>query len=274
MNLRFYLPVIIASLILVSSSCNTVLITGRKQMNLVPEATMVQMGFANYEAFLKENELSTNQSAAQLVQKVGLRISNSVNQFLRDNGQEAQLANFNWEFKLVADKTPNAWCMPGGKVVVYEGLLPITVNESGLAVVIGHEVAHAVARHGNERMSQGLVTELGGMALAMALETKPEQTKQIFMTAYGLGSQVGVLLPYSRVHEKEADRLGLIFTAMAGYNPMEAITFWERMAKASTGQKMPEWLSTHPLDETRIAEMKKNLHEAIKYYQKAKSPGQ
>ena len=251
-------------------ACQIVPITGRKQINLLPEATIVEMGFANFEAFMKENPLSSNQSAANLVAKTGLKISTAVNQFLKDVGQGDQLVNFKWEFKLIADKTPNAWCLPGGKVVVYEGLLPITQDESGLAVVIGHEVAHAVARHGNERMSQGLVTQLGGIALALALETRPQQTRDIFMAAYGVGSQVGILLPYSRLHEKEADRLGLIFIAMAGYDPNGAVTFWERMSKLSTGQQMPEWLSTHPLDATRIAEMRKNLPEAIKYYQKTR----
>jgi predicted Zn-dependent protease len=251
-------------------ACQTVPITGRKQINLLPEATIVEMGFANFEAFMKENPLSTNQSAANLVASTGLKISRAVNQFLKDVGQEDQLVNFKWEFKLVADKTPNAWCMPGGKVVVYEGLLPITQDEAGLAVVIGHEVAHAVARHGNERMSQGMVTELGGIALALAMETRPQQTRDIFMAAYGVGAQVGILLPYSRLHEREADRLGLIFIAMAGYDPNGAVAFWERMSKLNTGQQMPEWLSTHPLDATRIAEMKKNLPEAIKYYQKTR----
>jgi predicted Zn-dependent protease len=252
-------------------SCATVPITGRKQVNLLPEATMVQMGLASYTEFLEENPLSSNVESALMVQRAGTKISAAVGNYLREIGKEKQIADYQWDFKLVADKTPNAWCMPGGKVVVYEGLLPITQNESGLAVVMGHEIAHAVARHGNERMSQSLVTELGGIALAKALETQPQQTQQIFQVAYGLGSQVGVLLPYSRLHEKEADRLGLAFMAMAGYNPNEAIAFWERMKKMNTGPKMPVWLSTHPLDETRIEEMKKNLPEAIKYYQKAKS---
>lgn len=256
------------------TSCTTVPLTGRKQMNLLPEATMTQMGFTQYDAFMKENPKSRNRQAARQVQEVGTRISTSVNQFLTKNGLENQLKHFDWEFNLVADKTPNAWCMPGGKVVFYEGILPFTRNENGLAVVMGHEIAHAVARHGNERMSQQLVTQLGGLALTKALEEKPEETQQIFYAAYGIGSQIGVLLPYSRLHEKEADRLGLIFMAMAGYDPRGAVEFWERMANANRGNQPPEWLSTHPLNETRIADMKANMPEALTYYQSSGSEGE
>ncbi len=238
-------------------------------MNLLPGATMAEMGFANYGEFLKTNPVSKNQQALNEVKEVGTRISSSVEKFMTENGMEKYLKHYDWEFNLVADKTPNAWCMPGGKVVIYEGILPLTQNVNGLAVVMGHEIAHAIARHGNERMSQQLLTQLGGMALSVAIQEKPEQTQQIFLAAFGLGSQIGVLLPYSRLHEKEADRLGLNFMAMAGYNPNEAIAFWERMSKLG-GAKPPEWLSTHPMDETRIAEMKKNLPEAFKHYQATK----
>jgi len=251
------------------TSCTVVPITGRKQMNLLPEATMLEMGLTSYKAFLDTIDLSKNLPSTASVEKVGRNISTVVNNFLKANGQESRLPYFQWEFRLVADKTPNAWCLPGGKVVFYEGILPITKNESGIAVVMGHEIAHAVARHGNERMSQSLLTELGGMALSVAIQTQPAQTQQIFQVAYGLGSQIGVLLPYSRLHEKEADRLGLILMAMAKYDPNEAISFWERMKEINSGNQVPEWLSTHPLDESRIAEMKKNLPEAMKYYQDA-----
>jgi predicted Zn-dependent protease len=192
-----------------------------------------------------------------------------VNHFLTANGMAAEVPNYQWEFNLIVDTTPNAWCMPGGKVAVFEGLLPVAKNETGIAVVLGHEIAHALAHHGNERMSQGLVQELGGMALEKAIETKPQQTRQIFEVAYGVGSQIGFLLPYSRLHESEADRLGLILMAMAKYDPNEAVAFWERMAKSTRGVKPPVWLSTHPLDETRIAALKTNLPEAMKYYQAA-----
>jgi len=250
-------------------SCSTVPIIGRKQMNLLPESTILQMSLTNYQTFLKENKLSTNQKATQMVQVAGSRIAAAVNKFLTKNGLEAQISEYQWEFNLVADATPNAWCMPGGKVVVYEGLLPITQNETGVAVVMGHEIAHALAHHGNERMSQGLVQQLGGMALEKAIETQPQQTRQIYETAYGIGSQIGFILPYSRLHENEADRLGLILMSMARYNPQEAVAFWERMAKSGKGANVPVWLSTHPLDETRIAALKKNLPEAMKYYEEA-----
>ncbi len=250
-------------------SCSTVPIVGRKQMNFLPESSMLQMSLTNYQAFLKEHKLSTDQKSTKLVKDAGFRIANAVNHFLAKNGLSAEVANYQWEFNLVADPTPNAWCMPGGKVVVYEGILPMAQNETGIAVIMGHEIAHAVAHHGNERMSQGLVQEFGGLALEKAVETQPQQTRQIFQVAYGVGSQLGFLLPYSRLHESEADRLGLILMAMAQYDPNEAVAFWERMAKAGQGSKMPVWLSTHPLDEARIAALKVNLPEAVKYYQLA-----
>lgn len=268
--------VVLSSIILLSA-CATVPITGRKQMKLLPSATMAEMGFANYGEFLKTNPVSTNQQAANDVKMVGARISIAVEKFMKENGMEKDLKHYNWEFNLVADKTPNAWCMPGGKVVFYEGILPFTQDLNGMAVVMGHEIAHAVARHGNERMSQQLMTQLGGMALSKAIEEQPEQTQQLFLLAFGVGSQMGIILPYSRLHEKEADRLGLNFMAMAGYDPNHAIAFWERMSKS--GGDKPQggvsatimgWMSTHPLDETRIAEMKKNLPEAFRHYQNSK----
>ncbi len=259
----------VLSIIILMSSCAIVPMTGRKQMNLLPSATMTEMGFAQYGEFLKTNELSKQQQSTNQVKEVGLRISTSVEKYMKENGMGKSLKDYAWEFNLVADKTPNAWCMPGGKVVFYEGILPFTKNTEGIAVVMGHEIAHAVARHGNERMSQQMVAEMGNIALSKAIEQKPEQTKLIFQTAFGLGAQYGVMLPYSRLHEKEADYLGLMFMAMAGYNPNEAISFWERMSK-SGGASPPEWMSTHPMNETRIAEMKKNLPEAFKLYQATK----
>lgn len=269
MKNRVRLSFIAASAILLISSCSVVPITGRKQMNLLPETTLVQMGLTSYSEFLKENSLSANQAATRSVELVGKNISAVVNSYLQKNGMEKQLVNFQWEFKLVSDKTPNAFCLPGGKVVFYEGILPYTQTETGIAVVMGHEIAHAVARHGNERMSQSLIAEFGGLALSMALETKPQQTQELFQLAYGLGSQIGVLLPYSRLHEYEADRLGLVFMALAKYDPNEAVAFWERMQKANSGIAVPEWLSTHPVDEKRIENMKKNLPLATRFYQSA-----
>jgi len=255
--------------VVILNSCTTVPITGRKQLNLYPESEMITMSLTEYDTFIKENKLSTNTKQVELVKKVGARIAQSVETFLTQNGLGDRVSGFQWEFNLVQNDTiPNAWCMPGGKVVVYTGLLPYTQTEEGLAVVMGHEIAHAVARHGNERMSQQMGVQLGGVALATAVSQKPAETQQIFMTAYGAGAQLGVMLPYSRSHESEADKMGLIFLAMSGYDPNAAVAFWERMAK-SGGSNTPEFLSTHPSDQTRINNLKAYIPEAMKYYKKA-----
>ena len=237
-------------------SCSTVPITGRKQLNLIPGSTMLSMSAQQYGEFLQTNNLSTNAQQVDMVRRVGNNIKGAVERYFAQKGMSNQLKGYAWEFNLVESKDVNAWCMPGGKVVVYTGLLPVTQTEAGLAVVMGHEVAHAIAEHGNERMSQGLLTQMGGIALSEALATKPAETRALYMTAFGLGAQVGVLLPFSRTHESEADRLGLIFMAMAGYDPNEAVTFWQRMAASKGGQAPPEFLSTHPSDATRIGDIR------------------
>jgi predicted Zn-dependent protease len=252
----------------VAFSCSRVPITGRQQLNLLPSSQMLSMSFQQYDEFVKTNQLSTNATQTALVRKVGTRIQKAVEDYFNKKGMAHELKGYNWEFNLVESPEANAWCMPGGKVVFYTGILPITKDETGLAVVMGHEVAHAVAEHGNERMSQGMLTQLGGMALSVALQEKPEQTQALWMTAFGVGSQLGVTLPFSRLHESEADKLGLIFMAMAGYNPQEAVSFWQRMAEKKGGQAPPEFLSTHPSDATRIAQIKKWLPEAMTYYKK------
>jgi predicted Zn-dependent protease len=256
----------IAAFVLVG--CSTVPITGRRQLDLVPESTMLATSFQEYDKFLKEHKLSTNQAETQMVKRVGTRIEKAVEQYFKEKGLSGQLDGYAWEFNLVEDKEANAWCMPGGKVVVYTGILPITKNEAGLATVMGHEIAHAVARHGNERMSQALLTQMGGMALAVALDQNPSETSQLWLAVYGVGTQVGILLPYSRLQESEADHLGLIFMAMAGYDPHQAVDFWQRMAKMKDGQAPPEFLSTHPSDQARIKKIKEFLPEAMKYYRK------
>lgn len=264
----FQITVVLA-LVLLINSCTTVPITGRRQLNIYPESDMISMSLTEYDSFLKENKLSTNAKQVELVKRVGAKIAKSVETFLVQNGLQDRVSGFQWEFNLVQNDTiPNAWCMPGGKVVVYTGLLPYTQTEDGLAVVMGHEIAHAVARHGNERMSQQMGVQLGGVALATALSQKPAQTQQIFMSAYGAGTQLGLMLPYSRSHESEADKMGLIFLAMAGYDPNASIAFWERMAKGG-GSGTPEFLSTHPSDQTRINNLKAYIPEAMKYYKKA-----
>lgn len=248
------------------AGCSTVAITGRKQLNLIPDGEMLSMSSQQYNGFLKENPKSSDSAQARLVRKVGGRIQGAVEQYFRDKGLASELDGYAWEFNLVQSDEVNAWCMPGGKVVFYSGILPVCQDETGIAVVMGHEVAHAVAKHGAERMSQGMLTQMGGMALSAALQSKPEQTQQLWMTAFGLGAQFGVLLPHSRGQESEADHLGLIFMAMAGYDPGSAVAFWQRMAAKSGGEKPPEFMSTHPSDDTRINDIKALLPEAMKYY--------
>ena len=191
-------------------------------------------------------------------------MSQAVSQYLKSKKQSNRIAGFKWEFNLVNSPEVNAFWLPGGKVIINEGILAVTQTEAALAVVMGHEIAHAVARHGNERMSQGLLVTTGGLALQVALSQKPSETNNLFLQSYGLGTQLGTL-KYSRTHESEADKIGLIFCAMAGYNPQEAIGFWERMSKLG-GAKPPQILSTHPSDDTRIKELKAFMPKALKYY--------
>ncbi len=259
------LLVIVVAVVVVR--CTSVPITGRKQLLLMPESSMMAMSFTQYDDFLKETKVSTDKKNTELVKSVGARISKAVEQYMANQGLSSHLDGYAWEFNLVDDATPNAWCMPGGKVVFYTGILPYCQDENGIAVVMGHEIAHAVARHGNERMSQQMVTQFGAELGGVMLSEKSPQTQAVFSTVYGLGSQLLVALPYSRSHETEADKLGLIFMAMAGYNPEHAITFWQRMA-SSSGAKSPQFLSTHPSDETRVRDLQNFMHEALKYYNK------
>jgi len=263
---RSYLVMVVMAALLITA-CSTVPITGRKQLSLIPQSEMLSMSYQQYDEFLKSNKLSTDQEKTAMVKRVGGRIQKAVETYFTQNNMSDYLRDFRWEFNLVESEDVNAWCMPGGKVVVYTGLLPVAQNEAGLAVVMGHEIAHAIAEHGNERMSQQLVAQMGGMALSAALQNKPEKTQALWMTVFGVGAQVGVLLPYSRTQESEADELGLIFMAMAGYDPNEAVNFWQRMSAGKAGS-VPEFLSTHPSDQTRINNLKKLVPEAMKYYQK------
>jgi predicted Zn-dependent protease len=248
--------------------CKTVPVTGRKELNLVPNALIVSMSFSEYDQVLRQSPvLPPENLQAQEVRKVGTRIQSAVEQYMKSNGFGNDLREFRWDYNLIDQNVINAWCMPGGKVVVYTGLLPVTRNETALAIVLGHEIGHAVARHGNERMSQALLVQLGGLTLEQALNQKSDQARSLFLSLYMVGANLGILLPHSRMQESEADRLGLIFATMAGYDPDEAIPFWKRMASAANGAKIPEFLSTHPSDETRI----KRLSELIpdikqKYY--------
>ncbi len=246
-------------------SCATVPITGRSQLQLIPDSEMLAMSFQQYDEFLGQNALSRDSYQTQTVRRVGNNIAHAVEQFFRDNNMAQEIQNYSWEFNLVESDDVNAWCMPGGKVVVYTGILPLTRDETGLAVVMGHEVAHAVASHGAERVSQGLLVQFGGTALSAALSQQPTATRELWMTAFGVGTQVGVMLPYSRTHETEADRLGLIFMAMAGYDPRAAVDFWTRMSQAG-GAGQPEIISTHPSDQTRIRNIENFMPEALGYY--------
>jgi len=260
---------ILSLLIIVSllEGCALNLITGRKQLSLVSESELQLMATNQYKTFLNENKVLNSGSSkeAAMVDRIGLRITNAITKYFASEGKSSVLDGYVWEFNTVESKEVNAWCMPGGKVVVYTGILPVTQSEAALAIVMGHEIAHAIGKHGNERMSQAMVQQLGGMALEIAVAQKPQETQDIFLTSYGIGSQVGAMLPWSRQQETEADQYGLKFSAMAGYNPQEAIPFWERMAAAG-GSKPPEFLSTHPSDETRIRKLKQFMPEALKYY--------
>lgn len=246
-------------------SCHKNAVTGKRSLNLVPETELMTMSYAEYDKFLVEHpKLNDNDSRVQLVRNCGIRIQKAVEKFYADKGLSNELKGYAWEFNVVNEETVNAWCMPGGKVVVYTGILPVTQDEKSLAVVMGHEIAHAVARHGNQRMSQGMLVQFGGSVLSVALSQKPQLTQQLFLQSFGIGSQLG-MLSYSRKHETEADKMGIIFAAMAGYDPEAAVGFWERMSSGG-GQKPPELLSTHPSDEKRIADLKAFMPEAKKYY--------
>lgn len=247
-------------------NCATVPLTGRKQLSLIPNSEILPMSYDNYKTVLDSAKKSANKQQTEMIKTVGLKIQKAVEEFMTQNNLSAQLKGYAWEFNLIEDNVVNAWCMPGGKVVFYTGILPICQDEKGVAVVMGHEVAHAIANHGGERMSQGLVQQMGGVALDVALSQKPAETRALFGTAYGIGSNIGAMLPFSRLQESEADKMGLIFMAMAGYDPREAPVFWERMAAQSSGGAPPEFMSTHPSHATRIKELNEQIPEALKYY--------
>lgn len=250
-----------------AQSCSTNAVTGRKQLQLFPESTLQQQAVSQYQSFLSENKVvsSGNSRDAEMVKRVGGRIATAITTYYKSKSNPVDLSGYKWEFNLVDNKEVNAWCMPGGKVVVYSGLLPVTQNEAALAVVLAHEITHAIAQHGNERMSQVAIAQ--GLQVAGNVFTQNKaQANSIFNNVFGPAASVGVLLPNSRKQEYEADRFGLIFTAMAGYNPREAVPFWERMASAGSGNKPPTMLSSHPADQDRIAQIKKYMPEALSYY--------
>ena len=262
------LPVLLAAALvatIVAQACSLVPLTGRRQLSLVSDSEMFAASRVQYNQFLSENRRGSSARETNEVTSVGRRIQGAVETWFARNNMSGSLDGFVWEFNLIESEEANAWCMPGGKVVVYSGLLPVTQNENGLAVVMAHEIAHAVARHSNERMSQALLVNMGGQTLSAALQQKPQQTQDLWMSLFGVGTQIGAVLPYSRLQESEADRLGLIFMAMAGFDPNGAIEFWQRMSR-NGGASAPEFLSTHPSDQTRIRGIASAMPEAMKYY--------
>ena len=263
---------ILLSLIIITSfcECSTNKLTGSKQFLLVSDAEMQQMSLTEYQKVISSSKVvnPASSKSAAMVQKVANKLTTAISQYYTQQGSGAELANYQWEVHLIDENTVNAWCMPGGKIVVYTGLLPVTQNETALAIVMGHEIAHAIAKHGAARMSEQIVTQYGSMAFSELIKNKPQETQSLFNTALGIGTNVGVLLPHSRKNESEADSWGLRYAALAGYDPREAIPFWQRMSKMAGGQKPPVWLSTHPADEQRIADLQAIMDETVKTYYK------
>lgn len=245
---------------------NTVPVTGRKQHLLVSDEQVLSLSNKEYSDYMKTAKASTNATNTAMVKRVGQRLANAVEQYLREHGQSDEIKNYQWEFNLVQDNSANAFCMPGGKIVVYEGLLPITQNESALAIVLGHEIAHAVAKHSAEQISSQMRSQYGSKILGAVLSSTgvSSTTSAVAQNVFGLGSKFSSL-HYSRKNESEADYMGLIFAAMAGYNPNVATSFWQRMA-ASSSNTTPAFLSDHPSDAKRIADIQKWMPEALKYY--------
>ncbi|HEU4495719.1 MAG TPA: M48 family metallopeptidase [Flavobacterium sp.] len=260
MKRRYLLIPVIA--IGIAYSCATNPFTGKSTLALVPDSQILPSAFQQYSNFLKENKVISGTADAQRVITVGTKIKNAAEKYLNANGYRGYLKDYQWEYKLVESKEANAWCMPGGKIVFYSGILPITKDEAGMAVVMGHEVAHALLNHGQQRMSADVLTQLGAVGVGMATGGKSEATQQIALQAYGVTTQYGVALPFSRSHESEADKIGLTLMAIAGYNPEASIAFWERMAANSKGNAPPEFMSTHPSNATRIANLKALIPQA------------
>ena len=254
------LPVVFLAVSILSLSCTTVPITGRRQFSVVSDQEILSSSLAEYKSYMGQAKVSANRAQAAQVARVGRRIANATESYLRGNGLGKEVANFAWEFNLVEDSEINAFCMPGGKIVVYTGLMELVSSDDELAVVLGHEVAHAVAKHSNERMSQQLLAAAGAAAATEVVGRVDATKRDAAATVFGLGAQVGVMLPFSRRHESEADYMGLALMTMAGYDPGAAVGFWKKMA-AKGGSSMPAILSSHPSDATRIADIQRVLPE-------------
>lgn len=253
---------------LVLQSCGSVPFTGRRQLQLVSDEEVIALSLQQYQDFMRTAPVEKGTTNAQMVSRIGNRIANAVKTFYTNNGYASELDNYTWEFSLVKNNSVNAFAMPGGKVVIYTGLLPVTQSEDALAVVIGHEIAHVIARHSSERMSQQVALQYGG-AIAGGLLGNSKATKQLGNAVFGLGAQYGVMMPYARKQEYEADEIGLILMAMAGYNPQVAVPFWTRMSQSSSGGQVPEFLSTHPTDSKRIARMESIMPNVLQHYKGA-----
>lgn len=251
-----------AMLVLLVAACSKNPFTGKSDLNFVSNDQIFPAAFQQYDAFLKENKVIKGTADANRVVTVGQKIKAAAEKYLSAKGYQGYLADYKWEYNLVESKEVNAWCMPGGKIVVYSGILPITKDEAGLATVMGHEVAHALLNHGAQRMSAAQLQQLGAVGVGVASSGQSAEMQEILMQAYGVGSEVGGMLPFSRKHETEADEVGLTLMAIAGYNPDKAVEFWQRMEANSGGGAPPEFLSTHPAGSTRIAHIKEIIPNA------------
>ena len=254
--------IILLSFFLLVAACKTNPFTGEKTLNFVPNSQIFPVAFQQYNQVLAENKVVTGTSDARMIKNVGDKIATAAERYLSANGYQGYLQDYRWEYNLLEDDQVNAWAMPGGKIAFYTGIMPIAKNEAGVAAIMAHEVAHALADHGAQRMSAAQLQAVGGAVVGAAVGGKSESTQQIISQAYGLGTSVGVMLPFSRSHETEADRIGLTLMAIAGYDPMEAADLWRRMKADSGGQAPPEFLSTHPSSDTRIRNIEKWAPEA------------
>lgn len=261
-EMKKYILVFIAALFLIS--CKSSPFTGKRTLNFMSNSQLFPMAFQQYDQFLTENKVLKNTAEAKMVKDVGNKIAIAAQRYMTALGHPDYLRDYKWEYNLVDDKTINAWCMPGGKIVVYTGILPVTQSETGLAMVMGHELAHALADHGAQRMSAGRLQQIAGVGVALATSGKSQEEQAMWMQGYGIGSQVAGMLPFSRKHEKEADNIGIIIAAIAGYDPYEAADLWRRMKAASGGQSQPELLSTHPSSDSRIADLTAMAPIAVK----------
>jgi predicted Zn-dependent protease len=260
---------LLLALLLSFTACREATITGRKQLAMMPESMVVQMSHSAYHRFLLENKqhILSSGPEVELVQAVGKKLADAVEQYVADNNLKEKIAGFDWEIRVLKnDINANAWCLPGGKMMVSTAMIPLTKSALGLAVVMSHEIAHAVSNHGNVRMSQQMISQTGFIAIDMALTDRPVETRDLFMTTYGLSPDPGDMLAYSRVHEAEADKLGLVFMAMAGYDPRAAVAFWTYAASLPAGKDSPQYFTTHLPGSKRISKLKESLPEALKYY--------